>query len=357
MTMRRRDEFKQATKDALAKRVGYQCSYPGCRAITVGPSTESETSSSNIGIACHIYGAGGPQSPRFQAQLTAEEKKSPGNGIWMCAIHGKLIDDDEVRFTGPMLKQWREIAVRKASCRISRTEWSPVKLKDVDLCKTDCTIFALVGENKQFGDVLHDSCVSDVWGEAVEDAIRDVAIEVARNAFEHGSATRFSLQVTSSQIRMIDDGQEFDPFACIDIPVANGGAAALGCLVNKFGGSIVCEYLFEGGQNILKISFIRSKRDVLSMYPCGVEARFADFRRLELSTSPPSQGCRRVVIALPDYISPSDVGSVASIVARFKSADAVYLVIDRVSMLVLERLAAIIPNVTIVGVPPAHWQG
>jgi hypothetical protein len=94
--MKDRSDFNSTTKNALAKRAGNMCSFPGCNAITEGPSSESDMSVSKTGMACHIYAAAnGPSARRVDVKMTAEELTDISNGIWMCYRHGKLIDTDE----------------------------------------------------------------------------------------------------------------------------------------------------------------------------------------------------------------------------------------------------------------------
>jgi hypothetical protein len=77
-----RDDFSLDIKDLLAKRVGMRCSNPNCRRVTSGPQ-EDPRKSINIGVAAHITAAA-PKGPRFDKNLTAEERRSPDNGIWLC---------------------------------------------------------------------------------------------------------------------------------------------------------------------------------------------------------------------------------------------------------------------------------
>ena len=90
-----RDDFPTKIKLKLAQRVGYRCSIPACRIITVGPGEESQESVNNIGMASHIYGAvDSPNSPRSNAEMTTAERKSIENGIWTCRNCGTKIDND-----------------------------------------------------------------------------------------------------------------------------------------------------------------------------------------------------------------------------------------------------------------------
>src|SRR6266852_2422893 len=95
-----RDDFKQTTKDLLAKRVGYHCSNPECGAHTVGPR-QGDEGVMNVGVAAHITAAS-PDGPRYDPSLSPEQRRHPSNGIWLCQNHGKLVDSDEGHFSVEM---------------------------------------------------------------------------------------------------------------------------------------------------------------------------------------------------------------------------------------------------------------
>ena len=107
-----RDDFSQETKDLLAKRVGFRCSNPNCRKLTSGPQTDSERTI-NVGVASHITAASSG-GKRYNPNLTPEERKSPNNGIWLCQTCGKLVDNDEVRYTIELLNKWKNLSEQAA---------------------------------------------------------------------------------------------------------------------------------------------------------------------------------------------------------------------------------------------------
>ena len=107
-----RDDFTEATKKILAERVGYRCSNPFCRRMTIGPQT-GDKKTVNIGEAAHICAAS-PGGKRYNSEMTVEERKAPENGIWMCRTHAALIDRDEKYFTVEMLKKWKGDAESEA---------------------------------------------------------------------------------------------------------------------------------------------------------------------------------------------------------------------------------------------------
>ncbi len=107
-----RDEFPQKVKDILAKRVGFHCSNPGCQRSTSGPSARQDESV-NIGVAAHITAAS-PGGPRYDPSLSTEERKSPGNGVWLCQTCGKLVDSDPETYNFQTLHEWKASAEARA---------------------------------------------------------------------------------------------------------------------------------------------------------------------------------------------------------------------------------------------------
>lgn len=107
-----RDDFSQSVKDLLANRVGWKCSNPNCRKATRGAGVE-KTNIINIGVASHITAAS-KGGPRYDENMTAQERKSFENGIWLCQSCSKLIDSDEMRYTVDKLKKWKDISEQLA---------------------------------------------------------------------------------------------------------------------------------------------------------------------------------------------------------------------------------------------------
>ena len=114
-----RDDFPKAVAETLAKRVGNRCSNPGCRKRTSGPHTDDDKAL-NVGVAAHITAAsvGGP---RYDPLLTQDERKSIGNGIWLCQSCAKLVDNDEARYTKDTLIRWKQDAEQEALREIEST--------------------------------------------------------------------------------------------------------------------------------------------------------------------------------------------------------------------------------------------
>ncbi len=58
-------------------------------------------------MAAHITAAS-PGGPRYDSSLTSEDRKSIGNGIWLCQSCAKLVDNDEIRYTKEVIFQWKQ---------------------------------------------------------------------------------------------------------------------------------------------------------------------------------------------------------------------------------------------------------
>lgn len=105
MKNNKRDDFTETIKLKLAKRVAFICSNPSCQQLTIGPDTQNGIN--NIGVAAHICAAS-PGGPRYNKNMTEEERKSIENGIWLCQSCSKLIDIDESKYTVKLLHNWKE---------------------------------------------------------------------------------------------------------------------------------------------------------------------------------------------------------------------------------------------------------
>lgn len=112
MSKTNRDDFTKATKDSAAERTGHRCSF--CGVPTIGPSFESNESTSNTGVAAHICAAA-PGGKRYDESMSPEQRKSIDNCIWMCQTHAHLIDTDETKYTVEVLKEMKRKAELSAA--------------------------------------------------------------------------------------------------------------------------------------------------------------------------------------------------------------------------------------------------
>lgn len=88
----RRIEFSKKTRDLVAQRAAFRCSFPGCGRLTIGPMNDP-TTVANTGHAAHIYSAAiSGRGPRGKGGLSENELKSVQNAIWLCGNHASLVD-------------------------------------------------------------------------------------------------------------------------------------------------------------------------------------------------------------------------------------------------------------------------
>lgn len=85
-----RADFSPKTKDLVAARAAYRCSFPECDRTTIGPGAASDETAS-VGVASHIFAAS-QGGPRGTGGLTGEELVQPENCIWLCGNHARLVD-------------------------------------------------------------------------------------------------------------------------------------------------------------------------------------------------------------------------------------------------------------------------
>lgn len=52
--------------------------------------------------------------PRYDENMTAQERKFPENEIWLCQSCSKLIDSDVKRYNVDKLKKWKEFSEQMA---------------------------------------------------------------------------------------------------------------------------------------------------------------------------------------------------------------------------------------------------
>jgi hypothetical protein len=114
-----RDDFSREVKLALAHRAGMICSNPHCNASTSGPQ-DDEAKALNIGVAAHISAAS-PGGARYDETLTAEQRYSASNGLWLCQNCAKLVDNDETAYPAQVLRAWKTIREHEALRSIGQT--------------------------------------------------------------------------------------------------------------------------------------------------------------------------------------------------------------------------------------------
>lgn len=137
---KKRDDFVDKTKRILQERANNCCSNPDCRLRTSFPHS-NENKVARIGDAAHITAAteGGP---RYNNQLTNEERKHIANGIWLCKNCARLIDRDENKYTVELLQEWKSQAEKLYQMESKKSALTQKKSEsECNLSKTNNQIF------------------------------------------------------------------------------------------------------------------------------------------------------------------------------------------------------------------------
>lgn len=169
--MSTRDNFLKFVRELLARRVGYRCSNPNCRVLTAGPG-DSADGTVDVGVAAHITAAA-KGGKRFDPHLTKEERRSAENGIWLCQIHAKLVDDAPERFTVELLREWKRLSEQAARLEIEELDKGlPARqAADVEALK----VYSGAFDRSAFKDHFH----AEMSMSAFDQAIRDTVIALS----------------------------------------------------------------------------------------------------------------------------------------------------------------------------------
>ncbi|EXU74845.1 hypothetical protein BG55_14000 [Erwinia mallotivora] len=352
-----RENFSQDTIAKLAARAGYVCSFPGCHIPTSGPSLESATQTANTGNAAHICAASQGKGARRRLDISKFDKSllsDYSNGIWMCETHAKTIDTDEVRFTVEMLNRWRELAELRA--HLQQTIKSPLcdflhKGNEVPLAQVNRSFMQndLAAIN-EICDAVEFSYIYDVWGKDVGIAIRDIAGELLINAFRHGGATEFKIDINSDRVLITSDDRPFSFEQLLTDPQCHGGQQAAASLMKR-GDRLVTAYRRENNSNILEITFITSQEQIIKSNSCAIS--FTDFfsdlsRRSELPDVYIS--CETIYIVVPSgfHIIPStglEMGRHLKELAQ--TGKKMVLICSRTSEDVISKLESFVPGLEV----------
>ncbi|MDE7433005.1 MAG: hypothetical protein K2N34_13970, partial [Lachnospiraceae bacterium] len=107
-----RDDFSEETKRIAGDRVCLRCSICGC--LTKAASSEGSDKVASIGVAAHITAASAG-GPRYDPNITSEQRKSIDNCIWLCQNHARLIDRDVKKYPVERLLTLKKDAEIKAA--------------------------------------------------------------------------------------------------------------------------------------------------------------------------------------------------------------------------------------------------
>jgi hypothetical protein len=261
-----RDEFPKPVKELLAKRVAYLCSAPFCRKGTIGPSETRASGTSVSGIAAHITGAA-ESGPRRNDDLSSEERKAYSNGIWLCDTHGRLVDNDTVRFEEDLLRQWKAWAESNASRRQELPDTESGHRLELFRSSRRLTATDLDLLQQQIHEFLLDVGVNEAWGDLPATHVRRLLYELARNDIEHGGATRCHISANSSWVSLTDNGLEFSLQSLLSCDPGRGGRYAAAHFAEEFAGTL--EFVHRRSGHLNRWSVFDVLSDVENQ-PCGL---------------------------------------------------------------------------------------
>jgi hypothetical protein len=351
--MTKRDEFLEQTKKALAARSGYRCAFPVCDAITVGPSEESDIAISNVGVACHITAAAsGPGARRYDPDMSPEERKSINNAIWMCGKHSIEIDRDEVRFTVKKLKHWKKIAEQRAKLAHSHganyvDKYLRFYINDLTPSSAVIKLENISETNSLIGDAVFDSAIPSVWGRDSAIVARDLIIELSRNCFNHGSATKFELSISTNIIEITYDGNEYNIFTLLSAINGRGGFAVLKEVIEDHKDNIAISYHFDVDNKVIihRVADFESLKDDL---PCVITLDFDSLNEAP-DTIDVHHTCGAIYISLPEHFVCSDVHAAESRLSNIEyQGKPVFIVGKDMSKSTIEALTSKFPHLELI---------
>ncbi|ALL05577.1 hypothetical protein AQ505_08785 [Pedobacter sp. PACM 27299] len=350
--MPRTDNFNLETKRVLAKRVGYHCSFLGCGNLTAGPSDENDEATSETGMACHITAAsGGGSARRYDPDMESADRKSAANGIWCCYTHGKLIDTDETRFSIKMLKDWKQIAETTARIMVEKGCNYDAASKHFafrELIAETINVGSMDTDSQTIGDLLKDCGVELSWGKENAHILRDLIIELTRNALSHGKATEVKILIADDNITLIDNGAKFNPK--LSLTHGTGGTWAAAAMRKLEGDKIIWVYYHEFGQNISRMTYIGKNFHFENITPCSIEVNRTELYKGEFKIKV-TETCEDIYVIIPLYLVYSDIALVEMAVKGFDTkGKTVTLICRHVSSGVIEQAKIYLPEFRIIGV-------
>lgn len=300
--MTQRDEFPADVKVRLAKRAAYRCSHPSCRASTIGPSDTRAGGVSEVGTAAHITAAA-PKGPRYDSQLTKTERRSEANGIWLCATHGRAVDNDDSRHTVSLLLAWKEHAEEMARVE----QGMPMDLQPFDgrsVFDHEVLIEAPLIESQRqvIAEFLDDTQFSQ-RDDQEYDLLRMLLQELADNWFRHGSAAHLCLRTDESVLSLTGPDRSFSLTDLALSEGGSGGAYAWRVFDRDYAHQIwVNERVAEGLRSI-QLGHLGSLGATLN--PCGVE--LVETRSEDWHLGLDFADCKTLHVYLPDRPMFSDL--------------------------------------------------
>lgn len=204
-----RDEFTETTKRKLSGRVAYMCSNPLCRRLTAKRCADTD-GVVHSGMASHIHAAA-PGGPRSDPSMTASQRKSPQNGIWLCNICGHEVDRNRAKYPAAKLRRWKDDAesyVETLHTQDSRLR--QLRMIATDLLSSIRLLTAIPGPGND---------LDQTFRTAGQIPVSRVLIEVEQTLFENGFRTEADrVFVLYEQIMQLEALMRRKPSGtCLDI--------------------------------------------------------------------------------------------------------------------------------------------
>jgi hypothetical protein len=350
--MSERDNFSPNTKEIIAKRAGFLCSFPGCGNITISAGEEHDTDTNSTGMACHISAAAsGKNAKRFDPDMLSEERSHVNNGIWMCYKHGKIIDTDETRFTTEILKHWKKLGEDVSRLMHEQGLEYSVALKYLskNLAKNKAILNELVDENQIIGDALFDSCLEFTWGKKITNAVRDFIIEHSRNSILHGKGDLVEIEIDYNKITIIDNGTPFNPneLLLLDDEARNGGKNSYKFLIDNYNSELIISTRRENEKNIVVLSMINSPEEISDVTPCSIEISLTEFR-WGVNEYSIHESCGEIFVVLPKYFTLSDFPRKGQSDALLNETRPITFIGENLSDMIIESIKTKYPSSSII---------
>jgi len=173
---RSKTNFTDTVIRNLRERVAFMCSNPLCRRLTVKRAASGE-GAVRQGKASHILPAS-PGGPRAEIGQTAENTKSFENGIWLCDICAREVDDNRTDYPAHRLRHWKAEAETYVEGLVTQdTRLRQLRGMMSPLLSTLRILNALPGPGP---------CFDQTFATAGKIPITRLLIEAEQSLFEHG---------------------------------------------------------------------------------------------------------------------------------------------------------------------------
>jgi hypothetical protein len=173
-----------------------------------------------------------------------------------------------------LLADWRRIVERRASASIELGR-APEDLAAEPLAGIHLEV-SIPEPIFEISEAIKFSYLSEVWGEQASLAVRDLVVDLCRNAFTHGGAKRFRLEVTAHRVLLIDDGTPFSISDLLKSSVPGGGVLAVKEIARSLPSLIVSHHR-EEAQNVVTLASAKALDEMLSTNPCAAELTAGEY--------------------------------------------------------------------------------